>query len=81
MPPVPPPWIRPWSAHAYIVGTVNAQMVMAYKVRADHLCCHKWSGRTTCAYITGPPGPPMPVHEWSGLNINGPPSVCHACNR
>ena len=46
-------------------------MVRTLTVRPDYLCCHKWSGRTTCACITGPPGPTMPDHKWSGLNING----------
>ena len=48
-------------------------MIRTNKVLADHLCCHNRSGRTACAYILGLPGTPMPVHKWSGLNINGPP--------
>ena len=55
-----------------LLGSVNAPMVRTLTVRPDHLCCHKWSGRTTCACITGPPGPIMLEHKWSGLNINGP---------
>ena len=71
-----------WMSYNKISGEaaqclVNAPMVRAKTVRPDHLCCHKWSGRTICACITGPPGPYMSVQKWSGLNINGPPPVFH----
>jgi len=57
---------------ALAVDSVNAPMVRTLTVRPDHLCCHKWSGLTTCECITGPPGPIMLEHKWSRLNINGP---------
>ena len=33
---------------------------LAWVVRGDQLCKHKWSGRTICDSINGPSGPYMP---------------------